>query len=252
MVLVAVLGSMVIAWGAVFCTTRIMSYVDIAWPCSFVVALSVAWVYAPHVTVRALVITVLVLVWAGRLGYHLITRLMRHSGEDARYIALYGSWNNMGSFHVLIDIFLLQGVIATIIALPMVNGVSASIASWGMELIAGLCLWIIGFSIELIADRQLKIFLKNNRDNNAILNTGLWRYSRHPNYFGESLMWFGVWLITINIPYGLVTIISPICITYLLVYVSGVPLVEQQFNGNNAYAAYKARTSVFFPWFKCE
>jgi steroid 5-alpha reductase family enzyme len=114
--------------------------------------------------------------------------------------------------------------------------------------IAGTLIWITGFLFQAIGDYQLAGFAKTKQPG-QIMQTGLWRYSRHPNYFGEILMWWAIWLMVVTLPYGVWAIISPLSITFLLAKVSGVPMLEAKYKGNAEFEAYKKRTPALFPWF---
>ena len=111
----------------------------------------------------------------------------------------------------------------------------------------GLGMWIIGFLIEAIADQQLLKFKSEKKNAKKIMMDGLWKYSRHPNYFGESVQWWGIFFMALSVNGGLVTIISPLVITALLIHVTGIPLLEKRMSRIKAYAAYKKKTSAFFP-----
>lgn len=113
----------------------------------------------------------------------------------------------------------------------------------------GLTLWIIGYYFEVVGDRQLKDFLKKPENKGKIMKDGLWSFTRHPNYFGEATMWWGIFLIALSIPGGIITIISPLTITILLLFVSGVPLLEKSMADNKDFQEYMKETNKFFPWF---
>jgi steroid 5-alpha reductase family enzyme len=113
----------------------------------------------------------------------------------------------------------------------------------------GLLVWVIGFVFESVGDSQLKRFIKNPENKGKIMDKGLWRYTRHPNYFGESVMWWGLAIMAISVQYGYIGFLSPIIITYLLLFISGVPLLEKAFKDNMEFQKYAARTSIFIPWF---
>src|SRR5690606_6836000 len=113
----------------------------------------------------------------------------------------------------------------------------------------GALLWLIGFIYELVADAQLHAFTRDPANRGKVLMTGLWRYARHPNYFGEAVLWWGIFIMTLAAPapkYWLV--ISPLIVTYMLRFVSGVPVLEKKYAGNKAYQAYKRRTNAMLPW----
>ena len=113
--------------------------------------------------------------------------------------------------------------------------------------LTGSIIWLIGFAFESIGDYQLMLFIKRKQNKSDIMQTGLWKYTRHPNYFGEVLVWWGIFIIVLPLQYGLWTIISPIIISYLLLYVSGIPMLESKYAHNLAFQDYKKRTSAFFP-----
>ena len=113
----------------------------------------------------------------------------------------------------------------------------------------GLLLWGIGFLFETVGDAQLKSFLQQSENKGKLITTGLWRYTRHPNYFGEALIWWAIMLLAIQVPYGIYSLLSPILITILLLFVSGIPLLEKKYRDRPDFIAYSKRTSLFFPWF---
>ena len=116
--------------------------------------------------------------------------------------------------------------------------------------LAGTLVWLFGFLFEWIGDEQLKNHLADTRpDKTKFIKTGLWRYTRHPNYFGEALLWWGVWLIACNLEQGWVTVYAPLIITLLVRFVSGVPLLEAKYAENPEFKEYCKETNVFFPWF---
>jgi steroid 5-alpha reductase family enzyme len=112
---------------------------------------------------------------------------------------------------------------------------------------AGVLIWIIGFTFEAAADYQLTQFKSKPENKGKIITIGLWQYSRHPNYFGEAVQWWGIFLLAVTVPFGWITIISPILITILVRYVSGVPMLERKYQGRADFEAYKKTTSIFFP-----
>jgi len=109
--------------------------------------------------------------------------------------------------------------------------------------------WIAGFTFEAIGDAQLKNFLKQPENRGKLMQSGLWYYTRHPNYFGEVSQWWGIFIIALNVPYGYVSIIGPLTITFLILKVSGIPLLEEKMSTHPDFAEYSRKTSMFFPWF---
>ena len=137
----------------------------------------------------------------------------------------------------------------------LVLGASAMVAAansslwtgWTHVTTLGLLVWLIGYYFEVVGDWQLDQFKAKDTEKDEVLNSGLWRYTRHPNYFGEVTMWWGIWLMVASLPLWYIALISPLVITYLLLFVSGVPMLEKKFDGNPAYEQYKIKTSKFFP-----
>jgi steroid 5-alpha reductase family enzyme len=144
---------------------------------------------------------------------------------------------------------MLQGAILLVVALPVIlinrNPVPGMVWTDGLALAA----WIFGFGFEVISDRQLARFKQNPENRGKIMTSGLWRYSRHPNYFGEATLWWGMSLFALAVPRGWIGLASPILITLLLRFVSGVPLLEKKNAGNPGFIDYRSRTPVFVPWF---
>jgi steroid 5-alpha reductase family enzyme len=187
-------------------------------------------------------------VWGTRLTLHIFFR-NRGRGEDFRYAKWRKEWGRRVVPRSFFQIFMLQGVFLVLIALPVVlaNG------STGKNLmpldVAGAAVWLVGFFFESVGDYQLSRFRKNPENRGRIMTGGLWRYTRHPNYFGEAAIWWGIFLIALSVRNGWLGIISPLTITFLLLKVSGIAMLEKKYVGNSEFAAYARRTSAFFPWF---
>ncbi len=113
----------------------------------------------------------------------------------------------------------------------------------------GILVWLKGFFFESVSDFQLSSFIKKRHDKLEIMKSGLWKFSRHPNYYGEILQWWGIWLIAIGLPYGFWAIISPLTISLLIFFVSGVPILEKKYKSNENYQKYAQKTSILIPWF---
>jgi steroid 5-alpha reductase family enzyme len=142
---------------------------------------------------------------------------------------------------------LLQGLFLLIIISPVIHVTVELPVKWNAFTWIGLCCWIVGFYFQMVADWQLVVFKSDKNNKGLIIQTGLWRYSRHPNYFGEIMMWWGIFIITIPFANSFYFIISPLTITLLLVFVSGIPMLEKKYKGNPAFENYKKRTSVLIP-----
>jgi steroid 5-alpha reductase family enzyme len=193
-------------------------------------------------------VAVLVTLWGVRLAYHIGHRdFAPGRGEDPRYAAWRAEWKHF-VLRSYLQVFLLQGFFMLLVSAPLIV-LAASPTDHGIAAgIAGALAWALGFFFESTADRQLAAFLAEPREaRGAVMDRGLWAWSRHPNYFGESLMWWGLGIIALGADWGWVGLVGPITITLLLVFVSGIPLAEQRHAGEPAWEAYKARTSAFFP-----
>ncbi len=227
------------------------SIVDIGWGLGFVFIAIFSLIYAfitnHDVTLTQVLISTLVTLWALRLFIYISIRNC-NKPEDFRYQSMRKKW---GKNHPLLQayfkVFLFQGlimsIVATVIYIPYTTSEEAPIAF----LIVGTLLFLFGLLFESIADYQLREFLKVKSEKNPIMNTGLWRYTRHPNYFGETLIWWSLLLIILPLPFGILSIISPILMTLLLRFVSGVPLLEKKYEKNPYFQEYARKTSIFFP-----
>lgn len=189
-----------------------------------------------------------VTIWGIRLGTRIYYK-NRNKPEDFRYKAWRDTWGKWFLLRSFFQIYILQGTIIFIVVLPITLSIIFPLSSPHYTMLAlGLMLWIIGFLFESIADLQLDLFLHNPLNKGKILTQGLWKYSRHPNYFGESLMWWGLALAALGLTSAsLLVFLSPIVITFLLLKVSGVPMLEARMKGNSEWEIYRAKTSVFFP-----
>ena len=207
---------------------------DTAWGIGFILLSLFCLILNP--TLKQLITFVLIFIWGSRLSWHIHQR-NKNKPEDYRY--------QQFSKNAYIKVFMIQGFLLWLISFSYVF--SQKSFSWFNLL--GIFIWLFGFSFESIADRQLKIFLSNSKNKGKIMQSGLWAYSRHPNYFGESLLWWGIWLINLNFNQNWWTIIGPITITYLITQVSGIPLLENKMANNPEFKNYQRRVSVFIPWF---
>ncbi len=223
---------------------------DSLWGLGFVLVAWLTFFQADGFPARSLILAVIVTVWGMRLFIH-ITARNYGKGEDPRYAAWRRQYGERFRLVSLYKVFLAQALFLWVIALGLQYGQIAEAPARLTWLDgAGLLIWIAGFSVEAMADRQLGQFLKEPANKGRIMDRGLWHYSRHPNYFGESLVWWGIFVIVLSTPWGFLTIVSPLLITYTLLRLTGVTLMEQtEFSGNPEYQAYIRRTSAFVPWF---
>ena len=219
---------------------------DIAWGAGFVVAALFSYFYSSTKSINGLVITVFVMAWGGRLAYYLFLRNW-NTPEDKRYVAMRKNWGDHPRINAYLKVFMLQMILLMIIVQPVLlaNTMSNHRLSWINYI--GIAIWLIGFFFQVLGDYQLKRFIADKNKKTKLMTQGLWKYTRHPNYFGESAMWWGIFLISLISWRSLFGIVGPAMITYLLLYVSGVPLLEKRYEGRADYDQYKKVTSKFFP-----
>lgn len=220
---------------------------DTAWGIGFVIAsICPLFLYGIH-NLRSMITTILVLTWAIRLSLHIFSR-NKGKPEDYRYQEMRAQWKNYFYLRTYLQVFILQGLLLLIIVSPVLFINTYQQPSLTLLDYLGLCAWIVGFIFEAVADHQLANFLKKPHNQKSILTTGLWRYSRHPNYFGEIIQWWGIFFIALSIDRSFFTIIGPITITFLITKVSGIPLLEKKMEQNESFQQYKKCTSQLIPW----
>ena len=225
------------------------SIADVFWGIHFItisLVLLVAQGYRNH---AQLIDVSLVIIWGTRLAFHIGKRKIGKP-EDWRYSKLRKDWGKWFLFRSLMQNFLFQAGLALIISLSTIviahSAIKTSSSIYWWHILA-IGLWIFGFLFEVVGDWQLSRFLKTRTNNETIMSKGLWRYTRHPNYFGEVTQWWALWLLCIGYPYSFIAIVSPLLITYLILYVSGLPLLEKKYQDNHKYQEYALRTSSFVP-----
>ncbi|MFO7697345.1 MAG: DUF1295 domain-containing protein [Anaerolineae bacterium] len=225
------------------------SIVDIGWGLGFVVVAAYVLLSTASPSVPLFVIALLVAIWGLRLSYHIMRRNLGKP-EDFRYANWRREWGKWVIPRAFFQVYMLQGVFMFLVSLPiMLTGlVSAAGVLRVALLVAGSAIWILGFVFEAVGDSQLKQFLAQPGNRGQLMTSGLWSYTRHPNYFGEAVMWWGIFIVALSGGASLLAVISPIVITYLLRYVSGVPLLEKSMSRKPGFEEYARRTSVFVPW----
>lgn len=225
---------------------RDVSIVDSVWSLFFLGALLTWWLSPIANGPRATVALVLVGLWALRLCGYLTWRNWGHP-EDRRYQAIRARNQPNYELKSLVIVFALQALLAWWIALPILPVLKSS-QPWGWLDSLGATVFITGLILETMADAQMARFKAQPKGKDAVLNTGLWRYSRHPNYFGESVVWWGFYLMALGAGAPLWLVSSPLLINFLLVKVSGVPMLEQDIAERRpAYRDYILSTSSFIP-----
>lgn len=227
---------------------RDASLVDIFWGLGFVLIAAVLLFDADNVSITQIVVALMVYIWGFRLTYHIARRKLGKP-EDFRYEAMRKKSGKSFWWQSYFKIFLSQGVLMMVIASSIL--VSAYAGDEGNSLswwqVAGVVVWGIGLIFEIVGDYQLTEFIKNRKKKTEIMTTGLWKYTRHPNYFGEVVQWWGIWLVVIGLPYSLWAVTSPLLITYLILFVSGLPMLEKKYSANKQFQVYAKKTSKFIP-----
>jgi steroid 5-alpha reductase family enzyme len=224
------------------------SIVDVAYGGAFIAAVTAAAIVSGTGHLRQYLVAAMVAIWGLRLIAHLYIR-GRGRGEDFRYRKWREEWGKAFLVRSFFQIYVLQGVVVLIVASPALAIMALPGKNIGILDLAGLTVWMLGFTFETVGDRQLLVFKRDPSNKGRIITSGLWRYSRHPNYFGECTLWWGIFLVGLNSPGALWTIVSPLTINLLLLYVSGIPMLEKKYEGDAAFEEYKRRTSPLIPWF---
>lgn len=189
-----------------------------------------------------LAVVSVVAIWGARLATHIGHRITRTDREDPRYTEIRSKWKSNTDRNVFVRIYMVQAVLATIVALPVIVINASNEIILPEFVVAGLIIWGVGFVIESIADLQLESSLV--RHPGKLMTTGLWKYSRHPNYFGELMQWWGIGVMALSVAGGWFSIIGPLVLTFLILYVSGVPPAERRSAQKIGWTHYKRRTSV--------
>lgn len=223
------------------------SIVDIIWGFGFAVNAIVLAATIDGDSTRQVLVAVLVGTWGFRLAAYLAKRNLGH-GEDWRYKAMRKKKGAAFPIISLVTVFGLQGVLMFVVSLPVMYANADSSPGIGPIAVMGVMAWIVGFAFEAIGDAQLAKFKKDPANAGKVMNKGLWSLTRHPNYFGDSLMWWGVWVIAAETGSGVVSIIGPIVMTFFLLKVSGVPMLERSLaKRREGWDEYVATTSGFIP-----
>jgi steroid 5-alpha reductase family enzyme len=241
-------GSIVVVLGATFTTAKIIgrhNVIDVAWGLLFVSVAITSCALGTAGIAQRLILMALPLVWGLRLAIH-IGRRSRGKGEDPRYEKLLSKAKGNPDLYALRMVYLLQGVLAFLISAPIQVGMFEHGGVGGLTFV-GVAVWIVGVLFESVGDAQMERFRADPSHKGKIIDVGLWRYTRHPNYFGDACVWWGIFLVAAAHWPGVLTIPAPIIMTLLLTKGSGARIMEQHMSTRAGWDDYAARTSGFFP-----
>ena len=250
--LLAAAGVMTVAALAARALGRV-AVVDVAWGLGFVTIAVVAAVVAAGVSGavaegtgwRRWLLVAMVSVWGLRLAWHIRRRAVGQ-GEDPRYERqLGGTLDQVGLRVAVRKVFVVQGLVMWFVSLPVLVAAATEVRWWPV-VVAGVALWALGFAFETVGDAQLAAY-KRDPDRPPVMDRGLWAWTRHPNYFGDACVWWGIWLVAASSWEGLLTVLSPAAMTYFLVFATGARLLERSMMRRPGYPAYAARTPMFLP-----
>lgn len=245
----AVLTAMAVLW-LVSLRLRDASIVDVAWGLGFVLSIWVYWALGPEPGARQWLLLALVTVWGLRLSGYIFWR-NHGTGEDRRYVAMRETHGERFWWVSLFTVFGFQGLLIGVIALPLLAVQADAASSLGVFDAVGTILWAIGFAFEAGGDAQLARFKADPANRGKVLNRGFWRYTRHPNYFGDAVQWWGFWTIALGASWGLWTVVSPIVMTVFLVAISGVAMLEKDIGERRPeYQQYVESTPAFVPFLR--
>lgn len=221
---------------------------DISWGTSFVLIAVTVLIYTKNFSPVYIVALALVLIWGTRLAVRILLRNLKRK-EDFRYAALKEkTQGNLFYIRSFFQVYILQCILAIVVSLPVILIGYYGSSNLSATSYVGIGIWIVGFIFESVGDYELDQFKKDSKNKGKILMTGLWKYSRHPNYFGEITMWWGIFVISLTSAPFYISIIGPIAITFLITKVSGIPMLEKHYAGNPEFEEYKKHTSVLIPW----
>jgi steroid 5-alpha reductase family enzyme len=233
-------------------SVRVKNYgfLDVAWSYGVAILAPVYALNSPGAAAHKWPVVIVGALWSLRLGTYILLRVLRHHpAEDVRYETLRKRWPGTSMFYVF---FQMQAVLVAIFSLPFLFVCFNPAETMSPLEIAGLALAVLSLGGEALADRQLKQFKADPANRGKVCQAGLWRYSRHPNYFFESLIWWAFFLVALGSPYGWITIVCPLLMLWFLWKVTGIPLTEEHSvrSKGDAYREYQRTTSAFVPWFR--
>jgi steroid 5-alpha reductase family enzyme len=206
------------------------SIVDITWGLGFIMIAGVAYLFSSGNYIAQLIF-VYVIIWGVRLAVHIALR----------------NWGKGWVIRSFFQIFVVQWILMQLVSIPIVLGIVGVMRTTSWLMYGGMAIWITGFFFEAIGDYQLTQFKKKKSNKGKLMTTGLWSWTRHPNYFGEATLWWGIALLAYGVSRNPYVFIGPVTIDFLLLFVSGIPMLERKYKGRSDWRAYVKKTSAFFP-----
>jgi len=240
---------MICLW-VVYLFQRNAGVVDIGWGIGFLLVAWSCFFFSYSDFWKTLIMTLMATFWAIRLTQYVFLRFQSNK-EDPRYEDMRSRWGGDPTNSLFLMMFIFQGMLIILISIPFFLVAVGSNPNWGYSELWGIVLWAIGVAGEYFADKQLIAFKQDPANSGKVCQRGWWRYSRHPNYFFETIVWFGFALFAFSANWGVLAFISPIAVLILLLNISGVPLAEAQAlrSKGDLYRDYQKTTSSFIPWF---
>jgi steroid 5-alpha reductase family enzyme len=221
---------------------------DIGWGIGILLVGITSFFKQENTTVLMIFLLGLVTLWALRLSIRIFVRNIKKKKEDFRYKEWRDTWGTWFYVRSFFQVYILQGTLMILVAYPLVHVSVFDTGTFSITLLLiGSILWLFGFMFEAVSDYQLDRFIGNSENKGKLMRSGLWQYSRHPNYFGEVVQWWGIWCTVLSLPYGLYAVISPLVITFLILKVSGIPMLEKGLKEHPEFEEYKKTTSEFIP-----
>ena len=224
-----------------------VTFLDAAWGIGFVL---IAWVSYFAFSTRELpnlLLSLAVSLWGLRLAWYVVKRIAK-TGEDKRYQKILAGYGENAQTKAFLRLFMLQAALQYLVSAAILRMNYSDPKPVGITTWVGIVVFTIGFLYEAVADSQLAAFKRDPNSKGKILQSGLWKTSRHPNYFGESLVWLGLAIMSLGYPWGWLALISPAVITYLLLFVSGVPIQEKGKAERPEWREYASKTPRFVPF----
>ncbi len=222
---------------------------DMLWGVAFIVPSLFSLIVSWRFSIPTIIMTLLVCLWGLRLSYHIMKR-NKNMVEDFRYQKYREEYKGKHfDLYFFFKMYVLQFVLSVLISFQVVYTNTKGLEDFTYLTALGIVIWVIGYYFESVGDRQLKEFKAKPENKGKLMTTGLWKYTRHPNYFGEATMWWGIYIVAISNFEHYFLVFSPLVISILVRYVSGVPLLEKKYDAKprEGWAEYKERTSIFFP-----